>query len=143
MFYTHCSPKTANRFANDFLKNFFPEENLSDYFKGNLPATNISETEASFVIELAVPSLQKEDFEILVENNVLTVKAEKKHAEGESKPHYTRQEFDFSTFKRSFRVGKAVDTDRIEARYENGVLRLELPKKEQHQEKTAKNIHIS
>ncbi len=143
MFYNHCSPKTANRFATDFFKQFMPEENLSKFFHGNLPATNISETDTSFVIELAVPSLQKEDFDIQVENHILTVKVEKHAPENEPKTHYTRQEFDFTNFKRSFRVGKAVDTERIAARYENGVLRLELPKKEQAQEKATRNIHIA
>ena len=143
MFYSHCSPKTANRFATDFFKQFMPEENLSKYFHGNLPASNISETETSFVIELAAPGLQKEDFEIQIENHLLTIKVEKKHeAENAQKTHYARQEFDFTNFKRSFRVGKTVNTEGIKAQYENGILRLELPKKEQTQEKTAHHIHI-
>lgn len=144
MFYSHCSPKTANRFATDFFKQFMPEENLSKYFHGNLPASNISETETSFVIELAAPGLHKEDFEIQIENHLLTVRVEKKQeGENEQKTHYTRQEFDFTNFKRSFRVGKVVDTEGIKAQYENGILRLELPKKEQSQEKSTRNIHIA
>ena len=102
------------------------------------------ETETSFIIELAVPGLTKENFDIQIENHLLTIKAEKvkEESENQTKNQYTRQEFDFSTFKRSFRIGKTIDTERIEARYEHGILRLELPKKEQNQEKSTRNISI-
>ena len=149
MFYSHCSPKTANRFASDFFQNFFPEENLSKYFGGTMPATNISETETGFLIELATPGLQKEDFEIQIEQSLLTVKVEKTpspapEAEAtEAKTHYKRKEFDFTNFKRSFRLGKTVDTERIEARYEQGILQIHLPKKEQAQEKLSRIVNIA
>lgn len=143
MFYSHCSPKKATRFASDFLQNFFAEENLNKYFSGTMPATNISETESSFVIELAVPGLQKEDFEIAIEQNLLTVKVEKTPSqETENTAHFKRREFDFTNFKRTFRLGKGVDSERISAQYEQGILRLELLKKDQAQEKTTRTVNV-
>jgi HSP20 family protein len=143
MFYSHCSPQKATRFASDFLQNFFAEENLNKYFSGTMPATNISETENSFVIELAVPGLQKEDFEIAIEQNLLSVKVDKTPAqEAENTPHFKRREFDFTNFKRTFRLGKGVEADRIAAQYEQGILRLELPKKDQAQEKTTRTVNV-
>lgn len=140
MYYSKCNPKTAGFSMPAILEQFFPEESLSKYFSGTMPAANIRETEASFVIELAAPSLQKSDFDIKIEQALLTVSANK--IEGEAK-QYKSQEFNFSSFKRSFRLGKNVDIERIEARYENGILSIELPKKEQAQEKTTRNINIA
>ena len=141
MNYSKCNPKTAGFSMPEFFNQFFPEEGLNKYFSGTMPATNISETDTSFVIEIAAPSLQKSDFDIQVEQALLTVKVAKT-TEGEAK-QYKRQEFNYNHFKRSYRLGKNIDLARIEAQYEQGVLRIELPKKEVAQEKTTHTVHVA
>jgi len=147
MYYSKCQPKTAGFSMPALFERFFPEESLNKYFSGTMPATNISETETSFVLEIAAPSLKKEDFQIQIEQTLLTVKVAK-NAPVEGKTvaqgvHYKRQEFDYTNFKRSFRLGKNIDTDRIEASYEDGILRIELSKKENAQEKATRTINIA
>ena len=147
MYYTQCNPKTSGFSMPALFERFFPEESLNKYFSGTMPATNIVETDNSFVLEVAAPGLQKEDFDIQIEQALLTVKVEKQtQTEGETKAQneqYKRREFNFTAFKRSFRLGKNIDTERIEARYEQGILRVDLPKKENTQEKLVRTIQIA
>ena len=96
----------------------------------NIPA-NIHETTDGFHVELSAPGRNKEDFKINVENGLLTVSFEKKE-EAENKDYKTiRKEFSFKSFKRSFNLDDKINTNAIQAKYENGVLKLYLPKKEE------------
>lgn len=115
----------------DFLKPDFMGGVQS--FSNTIPAVNIKETETGFTIELASPGLKKEDFNIEIDENVLTISSEKK-LESESQNEsgkYTRKEFSFSSFKRSFNLPETVKEDDIKANYENGVLYVMLPKKDE------------
>ncbi|HNW97136.1 MAG TPA: Hsp20/alpha crystallin family protein [Bacteroidales bacterium] len=119
------------------------ERNFFSPFKegGLVPATNIKENEKSFEIELAIPGMKKEDFKMNLENNVLSVSSEKSSEKKEEKENYTRKEFQYGSFCRSFTLPKSIETDNIKAVYENGILKIELPKKEEA--KVSKEIQIA
>jgi HSP20 family protein len=93
------------------------------------PAANIMETETSFQIEMALPGVDKKDIRVEHEKGILTIRIEKSE-ENKEKEGYTRKEFDFSGASRTFRTGEKIDAESISARYENGVLMVQLPKKE-------------
>jgi len=97
----------------------------------NGPAVNIKEAEGSYLIELAVPGLRKEDFELSLDQNELTVAIKQREEEnGTEKPQYIRREFDLEAFRRTFVLKEnTFDLDGIEAKYEDGLLRITLPKK--------------
>lgn len=100
-----------------------------------LPSVNISESVDGFDLELVAPGLNKEDFNVTLEKGLLSISYEKKQetenkSEEEGKK-VLRREFSFSNFKRSFNLNEHIDADKIEARYENGILKLHLPKKEE------------
>ena len=105
-----------------------------------LPAVNIKETENSYDVEMAAPGLKKDDFKIELDSNVLTISSEKSEEtqEGNGNEKYSRREFSYQSFQRSFTLPKeVVDEDKIEAHYREGVLQLRIPKKK-WQSKTAK-----
>ncbi|UII78879.1 Hsp20/alpha crystallin family protein [Flagellimonas sp. CMM7] len=108
-----------------------------DWFGGmenlntNLPAVNIKNNTENFELELSVPGGNKDDFKVEVDNDVLTISTEVKTEDKEIKENYSRKEFSFSSFKRAFTLPETVDGTKIDAAYENGILRLTLPKKEE------------
>ncbi|NJL14345.1 MAG: Hsp20/alpha crystallin family protein [Microscillaceae bacterium] len=97
----------------------------------NIPAVNVKENETEFRLELAVPGLRKEDFQINIDNGMLTITAERKSETEEKKDHYTRREFNYTSFRRSFRLPETVAQDQIDAKYNEGVLEVVLPKAEE------------
>ena len=96
--------------------------------ESTLPAVNIRENDQNFEIEVAAPGFQKEDFKLDVEKNVLTISAETKKENTEENDNYTRREFSYSSFSRSFTLPETVQEDQIKAKYENGLLNLTLQK---------------
>ena len=109
-----------------------------------IPAVNIKETANAFEVEMAAPGMTKKDFKIELDSNVLTITSEK-NMEQEQKDgeRYSRKEFAYQSFQRTFTLPKeVVDDDKIEARYENGVLYLVIPKKEEAKQKPARMIQI-
>jgi len=108
-----------------------------DWFGGmenhgaTVPAVNIIDNETNFELALAVPGRSKEDFNIAVDDNVLSISAEVKKEEESVRENYTRREFGFTSFKRAFTLPDTVDTEKIKASYENGILNFVLPKKEE------------
>ena len=126
-------------------RNYRNLDNLFDEFFGGLPATanwgresgwnapavNIHETNDAYHLELVAPALNKEDFKVNVEKGLLTISYEKK-TETENKDYKThRKEFNVTSFKRSFNIDENINVEAIQAKYENGVLKLLLPKKEE------------
>ena len=105
------------------------------------PATNILENTKDFVIEVSLPGFSKEDVQISVENDVLKIKSSKKQ-EKESNYRYSRKEFSTFAFEKSFRLDESVETEKIEAKFENGILYLTLPKKETVASKSPVSIAI-
>lgn len=108
-----------------------------------VPNANIAENEKDYKIEVAAPGLQKEDFKVQVENGVLTVSGEKEEEEKEERKNYRRKEFSYRSFSRSFTLPENSLPDKIEAKYDNGILTLSLPKKEVAVSKPVKEIKVS
>ncbi|MDJ1506442.1 Hsp20/alpha crystallin family protein [Xanthocytophaga agilis] len=107
-----------------------------------LPSVNITENDRSFEVEMAAPGLHKNDFKINLDNDLLTISAEHKEESKEEKKNYTRQEFSYQAFERSFMLPKSVNAESIQADYTNGILHLVIPKKEEAK-KLLKEIKIS
>lgn len=106
------------------------------------PAVNITENKDDYRISVAAPGLKKNDFNIDVEGNMLTISCEKEERKEEKDERYSRTEYNYSSFSRSFTLPEEVIKDKIEAVYEDGILRLTLPKTEQSK-KAALSKHIS
>lgn len=102
-----------------------------DNYSNTLPAVNIRENEREFELEIAVPGKKKEDFNIEVDNNVLTVSLEEKKEDELKEKNYSRREFSYSSFKRAFTLPETVDEEKINAAYTDGILRFTLPKREE------------
>ena len=98
-------------------------------YSNSLPAVNIKETDKEFSLQIASPGLTKEDFRVSFEENVLLIEVVKKDDVKENNTDFTRFEFDYNSFKRSFTIPESVETSKIEALYLNGVLNINLPKK--------------
>ncbi|MGE5106324.1 MAG: Hsp20/alpha crystallin family protein [Sphingobacteriales bacterium] len=107
-----------------------------------IPAVNITENKDDFVVSLAVPGMKKDDFKIDMEGNMLTISCEKEEKKEEKEARYTRKEYNYSSFSRSFTLPEDVNKEKIEAKYEDGVLKLMLPKKEEAK-KAAISKHIA
>lgn len=109
-----------------------------------IPAVNITETDDNFDVEVAAPGMEKKDFKITLDGNLLTITSQKEHSEEVKKENYTRREFSYKSFQRSFELPKeVVDESRINARYENGLLHLTIPKKEEAKRKAPRMIEIA
>jgi HSP20 family protein len=108
-----------------------------------LPDANIIENEKDFRIELAAPGLERKDFKVQVEEGVLTISAEKEEEKKEENKNFRRREFSYNSFSRSFTLPDNCFDDKIDAKYENGVLRLSIPKKEVTISKAVKEIKVS
>jgi HSP20 family protein len=98
--------------------------------EANVPPANISESSKDYKLELSVPGLNKEDFQIEIENGALTVSCEKEEESSEEKDNYTRKEFSYKSFQRSFPLPENVREEEINAKYEDGVLKITIPKRE-------------
>ena len=110
-----------------------------------IPAVNIKETAEHYEVEVAAPGMSKEDFKVELDGNQLTISSEKTNQSEDSQDNrFTRREFSYQSFQRSFTLHKdVVDLDKIEAKYENGLLHLMIPKKEEAKQKPPKRIMIS
>ena len=108
-----------------------------------MPSVNIKETVDNFEVEVAAPGMEKKDFKITLDGNLLTVSSSKQFEQKPSQEHYTRREFSYQSFQRSFELPKdVVEPERIKASYENGLLQLLIPKKEEARKKAPKLIEI-
>jgi HSP20 family protein len=96
----------------------------------SFPPVNIVETENAYILEVSAPGYEKADFSIKLENNLLTVSTEKQEASKTQQVKVVRKEFGIKSFKRSFTLDEKIEATAIEAKYENGILQLNLPKKE-------------
>jgi HSP20 family protein len=111
-------------------------------YQATLPAVNIKESETGFELELAIPGKRKEDFNVEIDHDVLTISLEEKSKEEKKEENYTRREFSFDAFKRSFTLPETVDSDKIKASYKDGILSFSLPKKEEALPKPKRLIEI-
>ncbi len=144
--------RNGNRFPvfPPMLEDFFDREffnwgnNNYSSTRTTMPSVNIRETADNFEVEVAAPGMDKADFKITLDGNLLTISSSKQQSNEETNDRYTRREFSYQSFQRSFQLPKdVVDQDNINARYENGLLSLSIPKKEEAKQKEPKLIEIA
>ena len=132
---------------DDFFNRDIFNWGLTNYSDTNttIPAVNIKETANNYEVEVAAPGMSKKDFTVQLEGNMLTISSEKEqHAAQNDIARYTAREFSYQSFSRTFTLQKdVVDTEKIQAGYEDGVLRLVIPKKEQARQNGPRRIEIS
>ena len=140
-FKNNSLPVVPTFFDTLFGKDFF------DYNYNNtlatLPAANIKETKDNFILEMAAPGMKKADFKIEVNNNVLSISSEKESNKNESIEGFTRKEFSYHAFTRSFNLPQTVNKDNITASYMDGLLIISIPKREEAKEKPSRLIDIA
>ena len=136
----------VNTFFDDlFTKDIFDwtDRNFSS-IGSNLPSVNLKETDDLLKIELAAPGMKKEDFKVEIDNNTLLISSEKEEEKEETrkKDNYIRKEFNYQSFFRSFSLPEYIDESKIEANYKDGILHIDIAKKEGGKRKTTKKIAI-
>ena len=131
---------------NDFFK---PWNEWFDNSQGDLwgnvlsvPAVNIVDAKDAYKVSLAIPGMKKDDFNINLQGNMLTISSENKEEKEEKDKKYTRKEYNYSSFSRTFTLPGGVMQDKIEAKYEDGVLKLTIPKTEETRKIPAKHIAV-
>jgi HSP20 family protein len=136
--------RTSNPLFPSLLDEFFgsdtPFSGLSS--PSHVPSVNISETDTNFELALAAPGKTRKDFNVELDDHVLTVSSESKHEDESKTDQYTRREFRYDNFQRSFRLPETVDTAGIKAKYDNGILTITLPKHEEAIPEPKKQIEI-
>lgn len=95
-----------------------------------MPSANLSETDKGYRIELAAPGLQRKDFMVEIDNHTVTVSSEKEEEKEDKGEDYTRKEYSYNSFCRSFNLPSNVQEDKLDAKYEDGILKINIPKKE-------------
>lgn len=137
-------PSFSRLWDDDFFNRDWRLSNFSDSGT-TMPSVNIKETKDSYQVEVAAPGMNKDDFKVELDGNMLTISSEKtEQRENNEEPEkYSYREFSYQSFQRSFSLPKdVVDEERIEAHYENGVLKLTIPKKEEAKQKPPRKIQI-
>lgn len=136
----------SKSFFNGFGDDFF-NTNISNFigsdFVTSTPSVNVVESDDSFKIEVAAPGLEKKDFKLNIEKDHLIIESSKEKETEVKEDKFTRREFNYASFKRSFYLPETVDTNRIDAKYVNGVLNITLPKVEKTEVETTRQIKIS
>ncbi|HBL74042.1 MAG TPA: heat-shock protein Hsp20 [Prolixibacteraceae bacterium] len=137
----------TNRNLPGIADNFFSKNLWDDFFNerewSSSPDVNIMESSEHYEIEIAAPGLEKKDFHIDLKDNVLTVSSEKKTEHKERQGlKIVRREFSYSSFSRSFVIPEGVDFSKINASHSNGILKIELPKKEEFKDQEPRQIAI-
>lgn len=118
-----------NRMLDQTFKDFFGGEETTS--RGWLPPVDIRETDGALALMVELPGLKREDVEITLENNVLTIRGERKFEKDLDQENYHRIERSYGAFSRSFTLPSNVAADQVEAKFEDGVLKIELPKREE------------
>ena len=135
---------TLSNWLDDIFNRDLPSVFTSSFNTGiTLPKVNIKETADAFIVEMAVPGLKKSDFHIDIDNQVLSISTETKEENEQKEENYTRREFGYSSFKRTFTLPESVNDEKVNARYYEGILSVILPKKEEAKQKPARSIKIS
>ena len=147
------------KFNNGRLSNYSMPSALDEFFNkdvfnwgstfansgNNLPAVNIRENAENFLVEMAAPGMEKKDFKIELDGHTLSISSEKQNQTEQSEgENYNRKEFNYQSFYRTFHLPKnVVDSEKIKAEYVNGILKLEIPKREEAKQKPARLIDIA
>jgi len=116
---------------NDVFESIFNDTFFNDRMVARVPAVNISESADHFHLELAAPGLKKQDFKISLDQKVLNISVEQQNESKEDDKRFSKKEFSYTSFVRSFTLPEVADHNRIEAAYEDGVLKVDIAKKEE------------
>lgn len=138
------NPQLPSLFDRFFDTDLFDwtHRNFSDT-NTTLPSVNIKEDVNGYEVEMAAPGLDKGDFRIDLKNNVLSISSEKKTSEEtDNGKQFTRKEYSYQSFCRSFSLPQTVESDKISARYEQGILKVSIPKREEAKPKPSRQIEI-
>jgi HSP20 family protein len=131
-------PSMENLFSS-----FFGNDLMNKDYAGYVPSVNITENENSYSIEASAPGFDKQDFNVQIEDGILTIRGEHKQENTTKEKQFVRKEFNYGSFSRSFNLVDLVDEEKIDAKYENGILKIELPKNEKNRVKNSKQIQIN
>ena len=135
-------PEMAN-WISELFDHTFENDLMPNFNKGiTLPAVNIKETTNEYILELAAPGMKKEDFNIEIDHKLLSISSEQSETKNTEETNYTRREFGYSSFKRSFNLPETVDATKVSASYNDGILMVNLPKREEAIPKPPKRIEI-
>ena len=146
---THDNSKLSHRTWSNWIDDLFNMDAFPAAFNTNfntgmsLPKVNVRETKDDYFLEMAVPGMKKSDFKIDLDNDVLSISTEAKEETENTEENYTRREFGYAVFKRTFTLPESIDDSKIKAKYEDGILSIHLPKREEAKQKPARTIKIS
>ena len=136
--------KSLSSWVDNFFENGLGTGFLSNFNTGiTLPAVNIKENADEYILELAIPGMKKSDFNIDLDNKILSISSEVETENEENNDNYTRREFGYSSFKRTFTLPDTVESENVKANYEEGILCITLPKREEAKQKPPKRIEVS
>ena len=116
---------------SDVFDSIFTDTLLTDRMTARVPAANVSETQDHYHVELAAPGLQKEDFKLSLEQNVLNVTVEKQNEQNNVQKNYSKREYSYTSWVRSFTLPESANAEQIEASYADGVLKIDIAKREE------------
>ena len=137
---------TVNTFFDDFISRDLFDWNDKNFtaIGSNLPSVNLKETDDKLQVELAAPGMKKEDFKVEIDNNTLMISSEKKEEKEETrkKDNYVRKEFNYQSFCRTFTLPEYIDESKVEASYKDGILHVDIAKKENGKKNAHKTIAI-
>ncbi|HCS21737.1 MAG TPA: hypothetical protein DIW47_14460 [Bacteroidetes bacterium] len=142
---------SRRNFLPDWSRDFFDTDNFFDgdlerlpFFKNRhgLPSVNITENENEFLIDMAVPGRERKDFQIEVDDHTLSIRSEKEEEKEAKKKNYLRREYFHSSFERTFTLPENCNSEHVEAKYENGILKIAIEKKTKAAAKAPKTIKI-
>lgn len=136
--FSRTNPNSKNMW-NPFTNEFFRSPGVLN----TNPAVNVKESATGFHLEVAAPGLVKENFSVKLDENVLTISAKKETQADAEGQNWTRKEFSYSSFERSFKLPETISPEAIQAKYENGILMIEIPKKDISKSNPAKDIVIA
>ncbi|NKI27646.1 Hsp20/alpha crystallin family protein [Arenibacter sp. 6A1] len=129
---------------DDFFNRDYPTLLNSNFNTGiSLPKVNIKETADAYFVEMAAPGLKKSDFQIDLDNQLLSIATTMEVDNENNEENYSRREFGYSSFKRSFKLPETIEENKIKAKYNDGILSIHLPKKEEAKQKPPRSIDIS
>lgn len=135
---------TLSSWLDDVFNDSFGSELINNFNTGiSLPAVNVIDNDNEYIVEMAIPGMNKSDFDVNIDNQILTILAETKLEDEDVSENYTRREFGYSSFKRTFSLPKTVNSEKISASYVDGILKVELPKFDEAKKKPIRSIKIS
>lgn len=141
---TKSSLPLFSSWIDDFFNRDMPTVFSQNFNSGiSLPRVNIRETADEYFVEMAVPGMKKSDFKIELDNQVLLISTETQEENEEKGDNYTRREFGYSSFRRSFNLPETIDDGKIKANYTDGILSVHLPKREEAKQKPPVSIKIT